>query len=251
MHCMEGMRLAIAAVLTLAAGCAAPQPIDRGHDKPLSVAEHQEEAQRHEREAQAQESLYRPEAANPNAQPVQCFDRPLAGVPTDGTEDIPLMRPCWSVETNPTAHHRQAAATHLHAAEVHRAKAAALLGAEKESCRGMGEEEISHTPFYHRDDILSVQPYREGKALRGVVVQFRQVPGLTADWMRRAIACHQARAAVMGYSPTFMSYCPLMLEGVAASVNATPDGVRVTLRSKDSVIAAAVLGRAEDLVGGE
>lgn len=244
------MRIAVAAALFLAS-CATPKPIDRGHNRPLSVAEHQQEADRHEQEAEKQQSLYRPEANNPNAQPLQCFDQPLAGVPTDGTEDIPLMRPCWTVDTNPTANHKRAAEAHLRAAAEHRAKAAALLGAEKQSCRGMGEQEISHSPFYHRDDILSVKPYREGHTLRGAVVLFRRVPGLTAAWMRRAIACHQARAAVMGYSRTFMSYCPLMLEGVAASVDDTPAGIRVTLRSKDDVTAAAVLGRTEDLVGGE
>ncbi len=244
------MRIAVAAALFVAS-CAAPKPIDRGHDRPLSVAEHQQEADRHEHEAEQQESLYRPEAANPNAQPLQCFDQPLAGVPTDGTEAIPLMRPCWTVNNNPTAHHKQAAEAHLRAAAEHRAQAAELLGAEKQSCRGMGEQEISHSPFYHREDILSVKPYREGRTLRGAVVVFRRVPGLTADWMRRAIACHQARAAVMGYSTTFMSYCPLMLQGVAASVDNTPAGIMVTLRSKNDVTAAAVLGRAEDLVGGE
>jgi hypothetical protein len=245
---MQSPRVVTLLAVAALASCGPRPTTDPGHPGPLSAQEHHAEADRHEREAEAHESMYRPEEDPGQTKTPQCFDQPLAGVPTSGTESLPLMRPCWSAETNPTEHHRKIAADNLRAARDHRAKAAELLGAEKRACAELGEEEISHSPFFHREDIAAVERYEESGVLRGARVRFRDVPGLTASWLRHSIACHQARAAVMGYSTSFQPYCPLVLEGVAAAVNETPDGLEVVLRAPRSETAAAVLGRADDLL---
>ncbi|MCG8424499.1 MAG: hypothetical protein MJE77_41935 [Proteobacteria bacterium] len=213
--------------------------------------EHIEEAQRHEREARAHNDLYVPGAETPDGAPIECLDRPLAGIPYSGIEPIRVMRPCWNTHANPTEHHRAHAAEHLRAASDHRAQAATLIRAERQACAGLGEEEISHSPFFHRDDIARVEPYRVSGDIRGAQVTFKPVRGLTADWLRQSMRCHMARAAVMGYSTTFMGYCPLMLEGVSAEVSRAADGFVVTIRARKDEIAAAILGRARDLVAGQ
>ena len=248
---MERLRAMIPLALLASLACGGAPSTDPGHPGPLSVAEHQAEADRHEREAQAHDAMYRPEEDPGQSKAPQCFDQPLAGIPTSGTENLQIMRPCWTAESNPTAHHRRIAEDNLRAARAHRALAAALLGAEKRACGGLGEHEISHSPFFHKEDIVRVERYEEDGQLRGATVLFREVSGLTQTWLRHSIACHQARAAVMGYSTKFMSYCPLALEGVAAAVTQTREGLIVHLRSDRSEIAAAILGRTEDLEGGE
>jgi hypothetical protein len=231
--------------VAVACGGSEPRPLI---PQPMSAQRHDEEALRHEREARGHEQLYDPGRGAEGGPRLQCFDRPLAGVAYSGTEPLVVQRPCWTAITNPTAHHKQAAAQHRELAAEHRAAARRLRETEAEACAGLGEDETSHTPFYHREDILRVEPYYESGRLRGARVTFRIVPGLTASWMRHALHCHAARAAVMGYDPTFMSYCPLSLQDVSTAVTQTEDGLRVTLRSDRSDIAHVILGRARDLI---
>jgi hypothetical protein len=238
-------------LILAATGCASPRPIDPGHNRPLSAQEHLTEAERHDREANAQGASYDPEARVPRGAPgapIECFDRPLAGMPHSGTEPLPLVRPCWSTHTAAIGDREKVARVHRHAAAEHRGMAAVLFRVEREACAGLGEDEISHSPFYHREDILQVEPIHEDGALRGARVTFRPVPGLTLKWLRTSVDCHLARAAVMGYSSRYMSYCPLMLEGVTAEVERLEYGFRVTVRARSDEIAAAVLGRVRDLL---
>ena len=123
-----------------------------------------------------------------------------------------------------------------------------LVEAEAQRCEGIGVDEREHSPFFHRDDIRSVEPLSVQGQVQGARVWFRKVPGLTVEWMRRDIACHLARAAAMGYSTSEMPYCPLMLEGVSAEITEVPEGIIVELRAPRAAIARAVLGRAEDLL---
>lgn len=216
--------------------------------KSRSVAEHLDIADQQDREAAEHESNYRPEARNAEGSAVECIDQPLAGVPNSGGEDLPIMKPCWTRATNPTAHHLDEAKEHRGVAAEHRLAAKKLLNSEAEACAGLGIDEISHSPFFHREDIIAVDPYREGSRVVGAIVRFRAVPGLTAEWMEHALQCHQKRAAVMGYSPTFQPYCPASLYGVGVSVRADGDDIIVTLLGDNPDIGAAVLGRAQDLL---
>jgi hypothetical protein len=239
----------LTAAFLLATACCARAPDSGTMPEPaLSAEQHTAEASRHE--AEADEHLAAAErtarAGDPRA-PIECLDRPLAGMVYDGPEPIRVMRPCWSSESGTAYHEREARLLSAHAAE-HRGTAHRLRDAEKNACTGLGEEELSHSPFYHVEDILRAEALRAEGRIAGARVVFRKVPGLTRDWLTRAVHCHQARAAVMGYSTSFMGYCPLMLQDVSASVVELPDGFAVELRSRDEMTAAAALGRVSDLV---
>jgi hypothetical protein len=112
------------------------------------------------------------------------------------------------------------------------------------------------SPFHHREDIRRVEPLREKvyggstPGLQGATVTFRAVPGLSAEWLQRLVSCHIARNGSMGHAMPEMSYCPLALKGVTASVTSTGDGFAVTIVAKDSDTAAEVLRRAQGLLPG-
>jgi hypothetical protein len=240
-----------AAALTAACGTAATKQ-DQMPPQRLSASQHQAVAQRHDREARAQESAFqerrRLEASGAGPS-VECFDQQVPE-PQSGGERLRVLRPCWTMETHPTADQRRAAAEHRRLAAHHRALAASLWRAESEACAGLGEDEISHSPFFHRDDILRVEPMREGDRVAGARVIFRKVRGLDTAWMRRAVACHQARAAAMGYPPESMSYCPLMAGPTRAAVVERGGEIAVTITASSDLDGAVVLGRAQELVAG-
>jgi hypothetical protein len=221
------------AIAALALGCGSPskqRPLS-DHAQPLSVAEHTDEAQRHDAEAAREASSYDPERGRSTASP-RCYDDPIAGQSTSGGKPLEILRPCWSSVSNPTAIHLETAERDRREAEAHRARAAELIGAEKRACAGLGANAIAHSPFFHREDIRRVEPIRDRSgAVRGARALFAAVPGLTVDWLERATRCHQARAAVMGYSPTFMSYCPLVVAPSRISVAESDEGLWIEIES--------------------
>lgn len=236
--------LRIAAVTLLAAcGSNKPPPL-ADHPQPLSVNEHMQEAERHDAAAKRSSGSYDPEKSVTQPRVQRCYEDPVADQSTSGGKPLEIMRPCWTSVTNPTAHHLEDAERDRREADAHRAKAAALIGAEKRACAGLGASAMNHSPFYHREDIIAVEPIRDraGK-VRGARALFARVPGLTADWLRRSAACHQARAAVMGYSPTFMSYCPLVVGKAAVTVSETDAGLWV--RIENAELGAAIWERAK------
>ena len=248
---MRFIEMAVMAVLSLAPSACGPRsqvPVDPGHDRPLSAQEHNDEIQRHEREARAHDGSH-PESHG--GAPVECIDVPLAPPPSSGGEPLPIMRPCFATHANPAYEREDAATVHRQAAAEHRSQLANMLRAERDACAGLGRDEISHSPFYHREDIAAVEPVLDSGVVRGARVTFKPVKGLTVEWLEKSTRCHLARAAVMGFSTTFMPYCPLMLEGVTAKVEESPAGLVVEVRAKRDDMAAAVLGRAQDLVARE
>lgn len=246
------MRSLIVVFLAAAGGCGPKAaPIDPGHDRPLSVAEHRQEAERHDRVAAREAAAKSQGEGRGTGQPMDCLDQPLAPNPTSGAEELRIIRPCWTSVTARTGDHERRARVHRDAARAHRTRAAELVDAERKACAGLARRDIDYSPFYHREDVDSVEAYREGAQVRGARIVFRKVRGLSVPWLRRAVACHQARAAVMGYAHTFMGYCPLMVGPVQVSVAEHARGIEVVIRTTDEVGAAAVLGRATDLLDGD
>jgi hypothetical protein len=237
--------LAPALVLTgalIVSSCGAPEPPPR---QPRSVHALLTEAQRCEKEATEHDMVARAEQSAPS-HASQCADTPLDHVSTTGGEPLRVFHPCWTLSIPlGDVHRRQAERLRAEAAQ-YRAQAQALLEMEQSACTGLSQDAIDHSPFFHAEDILRVEAYRVNESLRGARVLFRKVPGLTVEWLSRAIHCHQARAAVMGHATTFQSYCPLVLEDITASVSETSEGIEVLIRSERDDIAAAVLGRALD-----
>jgi hypothetical protein len=164
--------------------------------------------------------------------------------------------PCWSSTENPTQMHQSDAQSHKEMAAKHRAAAGALAQAEATACSGIDPEDRDVSPFYHREDIVSVSPFdrtvNQGKQTRsvpaGATIKFRAVPMLTAEWLQHEIDCHLARAAAVGFDMPEMSYCPLMLKGVKATVSSAGDGFFVQVTSDDSDTAKEISRRAQALV---
>jgi hypothetical protein len=212
-------------------------------EKPRGVAELLADARHHEKDAAAHEVM----ARDPESPRVldSCVS-PIDDVSTTGGERLVMRRPCWTGRINPSEQHRREAERLRQEAARHRAEASALARSEQQACSGIDQDEIDHSPFFHREDILAVEPYFVNRELRGAKVWFRKVPGLTVEWMRKDIACQQARAAAMGNTEEFQSYCPLVLGDVTATVEETTKGILVILRSERTDIASAVLDRAQN-----
>ncbi len=223
--------------------CGGPQK-DQPHSH-LSTSEHHTEARRHDKIAEGHEHAVKRNRERVAPGEMTCIDRPLAGVPSSGGERVPVARPCWTREMDPAnIAHKREAKRHRNEARAHRAKARMLIEAEKRDCWGLGEDETSHSPFWHREDIASVTPIKRGKTIVGVKTVFKKVRGLSLQWMTRAVKCHKSRAAAAGYKMAYMTYCPLMLPDTKATVAESPAGLVVTITSPRSEMAAAALGRA-------
>ncbi|HEU5060817.1 MAG TPA: hypothetical protein VFU21_30010 [Kofleriaceae bacterium] len=230
----------VAVVLAGACGGTQQQP------ERLSVGENLAEAERHDREATRHERDYA-RIRQAEGGRIQCYDQRTAD-PSSGGEPVRVLRPCWTREEPPSRHHLDEARAQREEAARHRAVAASLLRAERSACKGLGEDEMSHSPFYHREDILRVDEVRVDGELHGARVLFAKVPGLNAGWLRRAIACHQARAAAMGYPTREMSYCPLMAAPTSATVEEYGGTIAVTVIARRDWEIAALVGRAKALV---
>lgn len=233
--------LAVISVL-VAAACGGSQE----RPERLSVAGNLAEADRHDREAGEHERMYS-QSRRAEGDPIRCYDQRVPD-PSLGGEPVRVLRPCWTQEQRPARHHLEAARAERKEAARHRSVAASMLRAERKACEGLGEDEISHSPFFHREDILRVQEVRIDGELHGARVVFAKVPGLDVEWMRRAISCHQARAEAMGFPEKAMSYCPLMIAPTTVSVEDRGGSIAVTIIARRGWEIAAVVGRAKDLL---
>lgn len=225
------------AAVGLALGCAGRGRVV--HDVTPEV--HEAVAAQEERAASAQEALYDPTAEEARA---RCRSYGRAGGVV-----------CWTSVVNPTEKHLREAAEHRKQAAEHRAAARALRDAEGSSCAGVGGDDRDMSPFYHREDVVRVEPITTGAPpdggaalVKGAAVVFRAVPGLTVEWLQRVVDCHIARNSAMGDEATYMPYCPLALKGVTATVSPAEGGIAVEIRAEDPEAANEVLRRAEQLV---
>ncbi|HWM87406.1 MAG TPA: hypothetical protein VNO33_16250 [Kofleriaceae bacterium] len=240
------MALATAAALT---ACGAGESKETMPPRHLSANEHQREALRHDREARLGDGARKAtaEGSAGAGQDYGCYDKAVPD-PETGGERMPVLRPCWTAGTSGDSDEERSAADHRRLASRHRTMAAALWRAEQKACAGLPESEISQSPFIHREDVVRVEPLRAGQRAAGARVVFRAVRGLDATWMRRSVACHQARAAALGYPPQVMSYCPLMAAPTTASVEQRGGEITVTIRTERDEDGAAVLSRARALL---
>jgi len=237
-----------ATALLAAVSCGGNQQEPERH---LSATQHEAAAVAHDVEAAEHERLYaqsrHDEGNSVQSNSIHCYD-PKTPDPDSGGESLQVLRPCWTREERPSRHQLDEARGEREEASRHRAVAASMLRSELEACAGLGDEEKSHSPFFHREDIMRVEEVRTDGEVRGARVLFRKVPGLEVGWMRRAIACHQARAAAMGYPTKVMSYCPLMIAPTSVSVDDIGSAIAVTIVARQDWEIAAVVGRARSLL---
>ncbi len=178
-----------------------------------------------------------------------CADGGMPSQTTSGGERLTIWSPCWSQEREHSEAHRARAEALRAEAQRHRATARTLIDVERTFCAQLPPDELTHTPFAHRDDVALAVAYREGERVLGAKITFKPVPGLTANWMRMALGCHRARLATLGYPATYMSYDPTMLLHVSVGVADLEGQVIVTVRADDDVDGAVAWSRAAALVG--
>ena len=226
-------------------GCGAATPGAQPHD--MSRAHHEKAAAAHDQEAEQHAALYDPAARKRR-------DACAASVIRAGAGDA-----CWTSITNPTEKHLRAAEEHHKQAADHRAASAALKDAEARACGGVPDADRDMSPFERTEDIVSVEPLKEsggslkgapGERTVGVVVTFRAVPGMTAEWLQRVVDCHLARNSALGHEVPEMPNCPLVPRGVSARVTSTGNGFAVSIRAPDEATAHEVVARAERLSAG-
>ena len=79
-------------------------------------------------------------------------------------------------------------------------------------------------------------------------VVFKPVPGLTAAYMRKAIACQQARFAFAGMPASFMPEDPTLLDNTKATVFERGGHLEVLITTESDVEGAVSFARAQDLL---
>jgi hypothetical protein len=120
---------------------------------------------------------------------------------------------------------------------------------EDAACAGIAVQERTHSPFAHRRSIEIVEPVREDNELVGVRVVFKPVRGLTADWMRSAIACQQARWAAITDADMLPPPDPTLVEGAEVNVIERGGRVEVFVTTPTSELAEIALSRARTSQG--
>lgn len=164
--------------------------------------------------------------------------------------------PCWISEVNPTEEHKKKAGKYASLAAKHRAAGQALQEAEARACSGVPERDRDLDPISRREDIAGATPVyapvQSGdtiqSVMRGAVVTFRGVRGLTAASLQRLVDCHLARGAAMGHPASEMPDCALFLKGVTATARNVGGGVALELLGDDEASATEIWNRVRRLV---
>jgi hypothetical protein len=218
-------------------------PTPRTFEQQLAAAD------RHERTAQEHDRIaHEAGAATLDPQAYHCGDVVLNEQHTSGTEPLTQWMPCWNADEEATIAEDRAAERERAAARVDRAQAAALARTEVAACASIPERERTHSPLAHRSAIAKILPHREAGRLRGVHIELVPVPGLTADYMRRAISCQQARRSVLGDGGMFEPADPTLVAGADVTVSETGGRIHILVVTMSDADAKVALDRARNLV---
>jgi len=232
----------------LAASCAshpreplAPHP--QGYAQRIAAADQHSENAEHERRVV---SLPDRDATRPGG--YQCGDVALSDQATSGGEKLVQAVPCWDAGEEVAEHHRYVAEREQQLAQAERRTATRMVENEITSCRGLANRELEHSPFAHRRDIEAVIPHREAGVVRGVRIVWRPVPGLSAQWMRKTIACHRARFERMGEPAIYLPDDPTLVAGATVTVEQRKGHLEVLIETSDDMNGEVALERARELV---
>jgi hypothetical protein len=201
-----------------------------------------------QRAAQYSQAAKLPDTATGNPQTYQCGDTVMSDQLTSGGQRVVQSIPCWDAAEEAAAHRRFLAEREAKLARTERRIATHMVENELDACRGLSPRELEHSPFAHRREIAEVIPHRVTGTLRGVRIVWKPVPGLTADWMRRAIDCHRARFERLGEPPIYFPEDPTLVARSTVAVEQHDGHIEVQIETVDDVTAQVALDRALDLV---
>jgi hypothetical protein len=208
-----------------------------------------QEANAHsERADEHRQVATRPDTAGKTGQHYQCGNTVMSDQSTSGGERLVQSTPCWDPAEEYASRHEDIADREQRLANNERRDANALVETELAACRGISPRDLERSPFSHRKAIAEVIPHRETGTVRGVHIVFKPVPGLTATWMRQAIACHRARFARMGEPAGYLPEDPTLVGNSTTTVELRNGRIEVRIDSRDDVSATVALERAQDLV---
>jgi hypothetical protein len=218
-------------------------------EHPKGYAEQMTAADEHSEKAAA----HRRAAAIPDQDPTspsgyQCGDVAMSDQTTSGGERLVQSVPCWNVDEEIAEHHRWQADREQLLADHERRAATQMVEDEIAACRGLSARELEHSPFAHRREIAQVIPRREAGVLRGVRIVWKPVLGLSADWMRQAIACHRARFERLGEPSIYLPDDPTLVAHATVTVHEWRGHLEVLVESDDEISSRVALERARDLV---
>lgn len=235
--------------LPAVAGCPGSPPPEPLAPHPKGYAGRMIEADAHgERAEQHREAAKIPEAISARGEGYTCGDTVLADQATSGGERLTPVVPCWDAAEEVAEHERFLAAREQQRADAERRSAASLVENELAACRGIPARELEHSPFAHRKEIAAVSPVREANLLRGVRITWKPVPGLTATWLRQAIACHRARFERLGEPALYMPDDPTLVAHATVTVEPREGHLEVLIETTDDVSSQVALDRALALV---
>lgn len=152
-------------------------------------------------------------------------------------EPVTMWMPCWDFGKDPGRY----------TTRTDRAHAAKLAEVERTQCIGLVPRALERSPFVQDQAIDEIVPHRSGEQIRGAHVVFKPVPGLTVSWMRRAIACHQARWRALGKPPTYLAGDPTLVDDAEISVTEVDNHIIVLIATDSATGAQIALDRARDL----
>jgi len=240
----EDMRSPLLLVLALAACGGATKSSPESH---LGVAQNLDEARRHDAAAAALEQSAREAAPSGAPADAGCVDPVLADQVSSGGEPLVRWVPCWTRSNGADARLQQAAAQRAEATR-HRQRAGELVRAELDACANVSDAQFDTSVFVHVGDILAVSALIDDDRLEGARIRFRRITGLSAEWLRAAITCQQARAAASGWPSTYLAFDPTIVEGASVTVRTDDDALVVDVRAADKGAALVVYARAESLL---
>ncbi len=165
--------------------------------------------------------------------------------PAAAGEGAPI---CWSSSPDWATSDLMRARDERKDAQEHRRVSGALRAAEAAACAGIADDDLTHSPFAHRDDVLGVETILGPAGPVGSRVRFRAVAGLTAGRLQHVVDCHLARDNALGHDVPEMAYCPLVPRGATATVTAVPSGYLIDVRSTDPDGAREIVRRSHALL---
>jgi len=213
-------RWMVTALSAFAVGaCVGAQPAPSHPMSESGISENERAARQHELDAAEHRRAARPQVIAP----------------------CPPAAACWAAITDPAAasEYEQAEKQERLAAD-HRSRVKELREAEQRACSTVTDYDRSVSPFAHLRDIQGVEPLtKDNGSLRGIVVTFKNVRGLTVPALQQIVECHLARNAALGHDVPEMVNCPLVPR-VKATVLKSDAGITVKILAEDDAAAAAL-----------